>query len=98
VTPNYVTIGLLLFCFMFLLHFHFIGVPHMQVSAQTKAMALRNQAEEEGLGTFELSSKEYPVVCSTEEGILKVALCILILLESYRLAFVLLYSFAAISF
>jgi hypothetical protein len=61
----------------------------MQISAQTKAMALRNQAKEKGLGTFELSSNEYVVVCSTEEGILKVAL-----LESYGLAFF----FAAISF
>jgi hypothetical protein len=54
----------------------------MQISAQSKAMALRNQAKEKGLGTFELSSNEYVVVCSTEEGILKVAL-----LESYGLAF-----------
>jgi hypothetical protein len=37
-------------------------------------MSMNLIAEEEGPGTYELSSKEYAVVCSTEHGILKVAL------------------------
>lgn len=36
-------------------------------------MSMNLIAEEEGLSTFELSSKESAVVCSTEEGILKVS-------------------------
>jgi hypothetical protein len=37
-------------------------------------MSMNLIAEEEGSGTYELSSKEYAVACSTEHGILKVAL------------------------